>query len=230
VIWFLADGCFPTALAAIQKLPNAGQIRSGRLDWRSDSPQLLAEGRLLAFDVDLNHTGKIRSTADVQIEFGAENVRIISLLGYVDFGYVPDRSSPFNRIELEPRWGAWSAEILFLAFVATAFALLLSWWLLATMCFLPVWLLGLYANRDLNFRASWKLSDAALMPGALLMAAGVVLYGHDLLDLVSFGFIFAAHLALGWIYIFLSLLFLPRITVTPYKGNPFKPDKPRETR
>jgi hypothetical protein len=230
VVWFLADGCFPTVLAAIQKLPVAGQIRSGRLDWRGDSPQSLAEGRLLAFDVDLNHTGKIRSTADVQFELGAETVRVISLLGHVDFGYVPDRSSPFNRIELEPRWRAWSAEILFFAFVVSALALMLIWWLLSAIYILPVWLLGLYANRDLNFRASWKLSGAALMPGALLMAAGVLLYGHGFLDLVSFGFILAAHLVLGWIYLFLSLLFLPRISMTPQKGNPFKPDKPRETR
>jgi hypothetical protein len=230
VVWFLDEACFPTVLVAIQKLPAIGQIRSGQLDWRGDSPQSLAEGRLLAFDVDLNHTGKIRSTADVQIEFGAETVRVMSLLGYVDFRYVPDRSAPFNRIELEPLWGAWSAEILFLALVSTVFALLVSWWLLATIYFLPAWLLGLYSNRDLKLQESWKLSGAALMPGALLVSAGVVLYGLGFLDLVSFGFIYAAHLVLGWLYLFLSLLFLPRISGVSQKGNPFKPAKPHETR
>ena len=45
VAWFLDDACFPTVLAAIQKLPTAGEIRSGKLDWRGDSPQMLAEGR-----------------------------------------------------------------------------------------------------------------------------------------------------------------------------------------
>ena len=55
------------------------------------------------------------------------------------------------------------------------------------------------------------MSGAALMPGALLMAAGILLYDFGFLDLVSLGFVFAAHFALGWIYLFLSQLFLPRI-------------------
>jgi hypothetical protein len=223
VACFIDDGCFPTISEAIQKLPADGEIRSGKLDWRGDSPQLLAEGKFLAFDVDLNHSSQIHSTADVQIEFGRDSIRIFSLLpGYSEIFYVPNRVAPFNRTELEPLWGAWAAEILFIAGAAVTAGLLLSWWLLATIYFLPVWILGYFANRDLNFRASWKLSAAALLPGALLMAAGVLLYNAGLLDLVSLGFVFAGHFALGWIYLFLSQLFLPRISETKAKGNPFK--------
>ncbi|HEX3890080.1 MAG TPA: hypothetical protein VHX90_04440 [Verrucomicrobiae bacterium] len=223
VVWFLDDGCFPTIRAAIQNLPDAGKISSGKLDWRGNSPQLLAEGKFLAFDVDLNHSGQINSTADLQIEFGKESVRIFSLLGYAEFFYPPDRFAPFNRTELEPLWGAWSAEILFIAAAATVIGLLLSWWILATIYFLPVWILGFFTNRDLNFRACWKFSGAALMPGALLMAAGIFLYGFGALDLVKLGFIFSAHFVLGWIYLFVSLLFLPRISEAKPKANPFKP-------
>jgi len=224
VAWFFDDGCFPTISAAIQKLPADAEIRSGRLDWHGDPSQLLAEGKFLAFDVDLNHSGQIHSTADVQIEFGKDSIRIFSLLpGYSEIVYVPDRVAPFNRTELEPLWGAWAAEILFLAAAAVMVGLLVSWWLLATIYFLPVWLLGFFANRDLNFRECWKLSGAALLPGALVMAAGVLLYDLGWLDLVSLGFVFAAHFALGWIYLFLSQLFLPRISDTPQKGNPFQP-------
>ena len=223
VVLFLDDSCFPTIRAGIQKLPDSGNISSGELDWRGGSAQMLAEGNFLAFDVDLNHGGQIRSTtADLQIEFGAETVRIYSWLGYADFFYPPDRFAPFNRPELEPLWGAWSAEILFVAAVATVVALILSWWILAAIYFLPVWILGFYANRDLNFRASWKLSGAALMPGALLMTVGILLYDFGFLNLVSFGFVFAAHFMLGWIYLFVSLFFLPRISESKPKANPFK--------
>jgi len=223
VVWFLDDGCFPTIGAAIRSLPAAGEIRSGKLDWHGGTPQLLAEGKFLAFDVDLDRSGQIHSTASAQIEFGRDSVRIFSLLpGYSEFAYAPDRAAPFNRAELEPLWGAWAAEILFIAGASVTAGLLLSWWLLATLYFLPVWLLGFYANRDLNFRASWKLSGAALLPGSLLMAAGVLLFDHGFLDLVQLGFLFAAHFALGWIYLFLSLLFLPRISGTPPRHNPFK--------
>ncbi len=56
------------------------------------------------------------------------------------------------------------------------------------------------------------------------MAAGIFLYGFGALDLVRLGFIFSAHFVLGWIYLFVSLLFLPRISEAKPKANPFKPD------
>jgi hypothetical protein len=220
--WFLDDSVFPVIQSAIQNLPDAGEIRSGKLDWHGDSPKLLAEGRVLAFDVDLNHDGKINSTADLQIEFGAEEIWSFALLGYAEIPYPADTIA-FNRTELEPLWGAWRSTILFAAAMAAALSLLASWWLLATLYFLPAWLLGYFANRDLNLRQSWKLSGAALLPGALLMAAGILLYDFGLVDLVQFGFIFAAHFVLGWIYLFVSLLFVPAIPAALPKGNPFVP-------
>jgi hypothetical protein len=186
---------------------------------------MLGEGKIFAVDVDLNHSGQIQSTRDFQIEFGADSVRVFSCFswfGYLEFFYPPDEIFSINRTELEPLWGAWAAEILFFAGAATLVALLASWWILATIYFLPVWLLGFFANRDLNFRACWKLSGAALLPGALLMSAGVLLYDFGFLNLVSFLFVFAAHLLLGWIYLVFGLIFLPRISTATPKGNPFR--------
>jgi len=221
--WFLDDNVFPVIKTAIQNLPAAGEIRSAKLDWRGDSSKLLAEGRFLAFDVDLEHSGKINSTADLQIEFGQETIWSSALVGYEEFPYPPGERLPFNRTELEPLWGAWRAEILFIFAAMAAIGLLASWWILATLYFLPVWLFGFFVNRDLNFRRSWKLSGAALLPGALLMAAGILLYDFDAVDLVQFGFIFGAHFVLGWIYLFVSLLFVPGIPAVLPKGNPFAP-------
>ncbi len=228
-IWFLDDSVFPVVHKAIENLPADGKIRParlgwrGELDWHGDSPELLAEGRFLALDVDLNHSGKINSTADVRIEFGKETIRSYALLGYTEFPYPPGATFSFNRTALEPLWGAWRAEILFIAAAGTVAGLLLSWWLLATIYFLPVWLLGFFVNRDLNFRASWKFSGAALLPGALLMAAGILLYDFGAVDLVQLGFIFSAHFVLGWIYLSVSLLFVPQIPAALPKGNPFVP-------
>lgn len=225
VVWFLYDGCFPTVFTAIQNLPAAGEIRSARLDWHGNSPQLLAEGRSIAFDVDLNHSGQIHPLADVQIEFGGETVRIFSLLGYTEWNYPRGQVIPFNHTDLEPQWGAWAMELLFMAGIVLAAGFMLGWWLLATIYFIPVWVLGLFMNRDLTFRQSWRLAGAALMPGALLMAAAVLLYNSGFLNFVSLGFTFAAHLVLGWIYLFLSLLFLPRSPSALSKGNPFTPSQ-----
>lgn len=225
IAWFLDDSVFPVVETAVENLPDQGQIRSAQLDWTGDSPQLLAEGRFLAFDVDLDHGGKINSTADLQIEFGREEIWSFALLGYMEIPYPSGQIIAFNRTELEPLWGAWRSTLLFAALLAAALGLLISWWLLATLYFLPVWLLGYFVNRDLNFRRSWRLAGAALLPGALLMAAGVLLYDFGLVDLVQFGFIFAAHLLLGWLYLFVSLLFVPGVPAESPKGNPFVPPK-----
>jgi hypothetical protein len=222
IVWFIYNGCFPVIGTAIQKLPAAGEILSGRLDWLGRSPELLAEGRFLALDVDLDHSGQISPTSDVQIEFGRETVRVFSLFGYLDWPYPRSYVIAFNRNELEPLWAAWAAELLMIAGAAATICLLLSWWLLATLCFLPVWLLGFFTNRDLNFRQSWRLAGAALMPGALLMAVAIVFYGTGFLNLVSFLFAFGAHVLIGWIYLFLSLLFVPRTLAAPNRGNPFR--------
>ena len=166
MVWFLSDGCFPTVRAAIRNMPVTGAIRSGRLDWPGQTPQLLAEGRFLAFIVDPDHSGQIHSPADVQIEFGRETIRVFSLFGYAEWNYPPDWTIAFNRTDLEPLWGAWEPEWLAITVLAVVAGLMLSWAGLATVYFLPAWLLGFLTNRRLNFRGSWKLAGAALLPGA----------------------------------------------------------------
>jgi hypothetical protein len=221
----LNENCFSVVQTAIQNLPDAGKISNGQLDWRGDSPKMLAEGKLLAIDVDLDHGGAIHSTADVQVEFGKDSVRIYSLLGYSEFFYPPHWPAPFNRTDLQPLWGAWAMEIIFISAAAIFIALLSSWTVLATIYFLPVWLLGFFANRELNLHQSWKLSAAALLPGALLMIFGIWLYDFGVLNLVSFLFVFAAHFLAGWIYLAASFFFLPRISADAPKKNPFSSRK-----
>jgi hypothetical protein len=222
VVWFIYNHGFPVIAAAIQKLPAAGEIRSGQLDWQGRSSQLLAQGHFLALDVDLDHSGQIGPASDVQVEFGRKTVRVFSLLGYQEWNYPSGYVIVFNRNSLEPLWGAWAMVLLVMTGAATAVFLLLCWWLLATSYFVPLWLLGFWANRDLKPLQSWRLAGAALIPGALLMVASVVLYGFGFLNLVSFGFFFGAHFVISWIYLFVSLLFVPRAATATSGGNPFR--------
>jgi hypothetical protein len=220
VVWLLDDGCCPTVNAAIGQLPASGGIHSGKLDWPDASPKLLAEGRFLAFVVDLKHSGQIRSPAQFQVEFGRESVRVFSLFGEAEFNYASDRGMPFNQPELEPLWGAWKPDLLAIAALATFFGLLLSWAVLATIYFLPVWLVCFFANRDLNFRRSWKLAAAVLLPGALMMTAAILCYESGGFDLVQLCFAFGMHFVLGWIYLLVSPMFLRR-PLPAEKRNPF---------
>src|SRR5262245_53301025 len=87
VVWLLYSGVFPTVREAIRHLPDAGDVRNAKLDWRGSSPLMLAEGTIVAFSVDLNHSGDIRSPAHFQIEFGKDGMTIHSLFGYLDRRY-----------------------------------------------------------------------------------------------------------------------------------------------
>ena len=222
VVWFLSHAWFPIVRQAITHLPDTGELRAGRLDWHGDSPRLLAEGRFLAFSVDLANSGGIRSPAHVQIELGQEGFFIHSILGYREVKYPVRWRLALNREELAPWWGAWQPPLFGLTVVGVVAGLLLSWLALATAYSLPVWVLGFFTNRDLKLRECWQLAGAALMPGALLMAAGILCYDFGVVDLVGLVFLLAGHFVLGWIYLFIGPLFLPRsATAQANEKNPF---------
>jgi hypothetical protein len=222
VAWLLSGGIFPVVDEAIEGLPASGSLHGGRLDWRDDSPLLLAESRLLSVGVDLDHSGKLRSPADFQFEFGRDSLVIVSLLGEMELDYPPGYFVAANRPDARPAWGAWSPNLLALVAIGTFFGLLLTWATLATIYCLPVWLVCFFANRDLGLAASWKLAGAALMPGAALVALALALYELGAFDLVQFCFAYAMHLVVGWVYLFVSPLFLNR-ALPAQKTNPFHP-------
>ena len=221
VVWFLYTAWFPVITEAISQLPPAGQLRSSTLDWRGPSPEVLAANHFLALVVDLRHEGHARSPAHLAIEFGQRDVKVFSLLGFLALPYPQHYRIAFNRVELTPWWGAWSPAILALAAGSLVLALMLSWAALASLYSLPVWLVGLYGNRNLNLRASWRLAGAALMPGALLMSATICFYGLHALDLVHVLGAATLHLVLGWAYLLLSPFWCPRHPAAAPRANPF---------
>jgi len=222
LVWVLSDGIFPVIDAAVRQLPEQAEIRGGRLEWGADSPQFLAEGNLIAVSVDLEHGGTLRSPADFQFEFGKTTVCVFSLFGEAEWDYPAGGRIFINQRDARPAWGAWSPDLLALAAIGTFLGLLLVWAALATVYCLPVWLICFFCNRDLNFRASWRLAGAALMPGALLVSAALVLYELGVFDLVRFCFVLAMHFVTGWIYLFISPMFLNRAQPAA-KKNPFQP-------
>src|ERR1041384_7598933 len=133
VIGCLHSGWFSAVSTAIGQLPPRGEIRGGKLQWQGDWPVRLAESRFLAIAVDLDHSGEMRSPAHVQVEFGREDLKIFSLLGYVRAAYPRGWVVAFNRVELQPWWGAWEPALLALGGATTAGGLMLSWAALATL-------------------------------------------------------------------------------------------------
>jgi hypothetical protein len=222
VVWFLRTAWFPTVRAAVSQLPAKGQMVSGRLNWMGDSPLLLAEGHFLAFVVDTNHIGTLRSPAQIQVEFGRDDIYFYSLAGYREWPYPKDWNFGFNRDQLQPWWGAWVPPVQWLAFCGMLLWCLASWTVLATVYVVPVWFGGFFANRDLTLRQSWKLAGAALMPGALLMIVAILFYGLGVLDIVQFAAAAGVHFVASWVYLVWGVWVSPRLLPrTASSENPF---------
>jgi hypothetical protein len=222
VVWFLNTCWFPTVGAAIDRLPESGAVKSGRLNWEADSPRSLVESRFLAFAIDLNHGGSARSPAHVQVEFGQSDLRIYSLFGCLQIPYPRTYAIPFNVQELKPWWGAWAPVFLAVSAFGVVLGLFLSWAALATLYCLPVWLAGLYFDRELTLFGSWRLAGAALVPGAIVQIVALGFYGLGRLDLIRFIAASAAHLVLGLVYLILGTMASPKCRLGPdLKNNPF---------
>jgi hypothetical protein len=221
LVWFLAEGWFPIVRAAIHEMPPEGEIRGGELSWPGDSPLKLAGNHLLAFGVDLTHSGRLERAGQIQVEFGRENLRVSCVLGYRVWPYPEDWRIAFNQKELEPRWGAWQPELLVGAVLGSLLGWLIIWSVLATLYCAPARLLMFFVNRDLSWGQSWRLAAAAQMPGTMFLTVALAGHGLGWLGLVQLGVMVALSVVMGWVYILISPGFLPRHVAATPKGNPF---------
>jgi hypothetical protein len=221
IVWFTHRDWYPVITDAIAELPDEGQLRNGGLEWNGDESIVLAESPFLSIAVDLEHSGDARTPADLQVEFGERDLKLFSILGFSRINYSRSSNLGFNHTDLEPWWGAWNPVLLAITALCTIATLLVTWAVLATIYFLPVWLGAFYGDRELRLAGSWRLSGAALMPAALFFTVGIILYGLGIINLVSLGMAFALHFIIGWIYLVLGARTLPRHPENSGKNNPF---------
>lgn len=223
VMWFVHARWFAVLQEAVQRLPDAGTIASGRLEFPGPSPQRLAQNAYLGVAVDLDHVGDARSASDVFLEFGRAECQVHSLLGYSPIYYQPQWEIPFNRPRLQPWFGAWEPALLVVAGGSALIALLLAWWLAAAGWMLPLWMVAFFLDRDLGICGAAKCAAVAMAPGGLFLALSLLAYGSALVDLPRLLLALPLHLALGAIYLVLGLLALPSLRAASRRRNPFKP-------
>jgi hypothetical protein len=222
IAWFVHSAWFPPITQAIRHLPGAGDIVNGRLPWTNTAPVTLAGNRFLTLVVDPDHTGRAGQTSDLQVEFGRTEAHLSGLLGTVVIRYPADHIVAFNRSDLTPWWGAWSQAVISGAVAGTVLYLLLIWAVLAGLYAPVVRMIAAWLRRPVTWGGAWRLGGAALMPGAVLLAGAIFLYNWNLIDLVRLGFVTVFHLVVGWVFLAVSVLCLPRAKqTTPAQGNPF---------
>ena len=221
VVWFLQTAWFPTVRESLRQLPEQGVLRNQELSSPRNSIEPLAENRWLAFVVNLEGESGAAVRSDLLVEFRRNNFLVCSVFGCLVFNYPKNYTIDVNRPELEPWWGAWEPILMGITIVGVVFGLFTAWFLLATFYFVPVRLLAFFKDRELCLSGSWKLASAALLPGALLLTAGIVAYGFGALDLIHLLLVAVLHFVVGWVYLF-SLFALPRAQAAgPRLVNPF---------
>jgi hypothetical protein len=230
-LWLLNFSWVPVITESIRRLPSDAHFGSGQLTWSGPASQRLVENHFFAITLDAKHGGLLRSPAHVQAEFGRSDLRIHSLLGFIQLSYPDLRPGNLNRSDLQAWWGAWTPVVLTFLAGMIVVMLLVTWALLALVYSLPVKIVAFFADRELNWREARHLSGAALLPGAIFMALAIIGYGLAWLDPIHLLLAFALHFAIPWLYLLLSPFNLARAPATPDpKANPFTsvpPSSPR---
>lgn len=228
VLFMLGGRWFPVVSSAVRGLTDFGAVREGRLAWPKAEASMLAENRFLGLAVDVEETGAAGQVADLQIEFGRERIKFVSLLGYVSVPYPSGVVIEVNRAALDPWWSAWQSAFLFVAGVGTLAWLFLCWHVLGAVYAVPLGVLAWLAGRSVSPGKCWRVGAATLLPGALWMGGAIALYAAEQMSLVGLGIAFGLHLPLAWIYLVGAVFHLPRREAEAAVAtlNPFTPASP----
>jgi hypothetical protein len=221
VLWFLRTAWFPVVLEAVQQLPETGAIHGGELDFGGSSPKRLAENARLAIIVDSAAAGTAGRTADLEVTFEKERVVICGTAGCWRRPYPRDYIISFNRAQVEAAWGAWRWAVIATVGLATFLLLLVMWWAVGLFYLPLVKVLALFADRRITWGGAWRLGCAALLPGALILAAGIILHGFGIIDLFRFALMYLLHVVAGLAFVVTSPFFLPTVGKSPAGRNPF---------
>jgi hypothetical protein len=197
---FAATAWLPALDLAVRQLLDSGEIRGGRLYWPTNVASELVHTPYLAARVNPRAAPAPGQAADVVIELLAEEVSVQSLFGYWVFGYPRNWVIALNRPEVEPVWSAWRPHLSVLVGAGCATFGVMCWAVVALAAAPAVRLLAALLRRAATLGGCWRLVLAALLPGGLIVAGGLLLYaghGFRLLDfLVAFGL---AHLVGPWL-------------------------------
>ncbi len=221
-ITYFARTWVPVISEVTQLLPETSIIRDGQLHWPPDTPPILVENSFFSLAVARQQARPAGQTADFKIELSRDELKMTSLLGYWSFTYPRWAEIPLTRAELEPKWGAWLPALLAGISGLITFGIWLSWCGLAAVYSWPLRVMVYFRDRQTSRLGCWKLSSAALLPGALLMGMATLLYALEQIPLVGVIVAFGIHLVMGPVYAFLSAFALPLLPeAATLKGNPF---------
>jgi hypothetical protein len=221
LLWFLVATWIPTIQQAIDHLPDQGGIYSGHLLWEGTEAVTLSSGPFLTIGVNPEGVEPMEAATDILWLFTPRGIIVKSTLGTMAVDYPSELSVDLNRAEWQPWWGAWRPAVLAGTGLLLIPVFFLSWTTIALVYAPGVRLWSWILKRQTTGWGSWRLATAALLPGAVLMSFGLIVYSQRRLGLIGLLLVFGLHWIVGWVYLVLSPAWLPRKLRASRKGNPF---------
>lgn len=210
---------------AVTSLPAGGEIRQGALVWESQAPLLLHQGSFLSLVIDPQGTREMGLASDVTLSLEATHLGIRSLFGWTRMPYPRHGQLSLSRTEVSAHLAAWRTPALALLGVLIGLALAIAWLALALLYAPFLAAAAFLTGRPLSLRNAWRLAQAALLPGALLMSAAIALYASRQLSLIGLLAAVPLHLVAGWIFAAGGAWQFTRPPAPPPR-NPFRPPDP----
>ena len=210
ILWFVCDAYFPIVGQAIDSLPEEEvSITNNRLVW-DERDGVLAQSPKLAISINAyGGPGKV-TDSDLTLELAMRSFKIHCINGYyTEIPYQIDRF-PLNHQRVTSWWKAWMGPLIFWVIFISFCSLVLIWQVLSFLYMFGVKLLAWATRRQVEWTGAYMLSGASLMPGALLMTAGILCYSIGCISLEGLGIFAAAHIVLAWIFLLISTLLLPK--------------------
>jgi hypothetical protein len=220
-LWFVTSQYFPVVRDAIQSLPGQSVIQNSRLEAGTNAPRLLAGNRKLEFVLDPRKEGGVSGAADVSVILTVRSLQFCGVLGCAILEYEHGYVITLSRSALAPRWEAWREPIAILFCLALFLQLLINWWVLGTVFTPVVKLISFFTDREVTWAGSWRVSNAALLPGAFIVVFGVILYGLNAIDSFQLALFYVLHLVCDIAFVCTSPFFLPKIGAADRLRNPF---------
>ena len=227
-MFYLSQSWAPAIDQTIEQIPPGSRFSGGRLHLPGPPHFQLSDNRLVG--ITRTSPDAPDSVSDIKVRLMTNHWQVSTLFGYVALPY-PTGEIELTRDGLSPRWGAWRTAIIPLVAGVAAVMVWLSWAMLAAIYSWPIRVIVFFRDKLTTRLGSWKLCSAALLPGALMMTAAILLYTIGQMPVAGLTLAFAIHFILGWVYIASGAIALPLLPdAAQLKGNPFAKDKKRKKR
>ncbi len=220
VVWFVAANYAPIIVTAIHQFPETARLENGEL--KGIDTRIEAEGKFLSITIDPNDLSDT-GTGDVQFGFGNTNFVVCSVVssswGCLTFPYSTEPQD-LKRSTVQPWWGARQPFIIAATGLGVAVAMFVALALIALVLMWIAMFVAYFADKHLTPYRAWKYAMAAQLPGVIVLAAAVFLYGSQAMDLLGVGIFYALHIVVDLVYLLGGIFFLPHISGA-VTTNPF---------